>query len=236
MERVDVGMEVYSYDTRIGTVEGVEQNAHSDRPALVIRRDGGLLQAAAEDTYELSDGAVRIDEELLEDVIDAASARERSTEQHYAKPASQTRELVAGDVENSAELRIPIIQEEATVGKRVVERGGVRVHKRVHQREEVVEQPAWHEEVEVERVAIGQFVDVIPEPREEGDTLIIPILEEVLVVEKRLVVKEEIRITRRRSEETQQLRVTLRQEEAIVEHIDATEGTVEPDHENQAGA
>ena len=114
------------------------------------------------------------------------------------------------------------MQEEVIVGKRSVERGGVRVHKRVHEREEVVEQPAWHEEVEVERVAVGQFVDVIPEPREEGDTLIIPILEEVLVVETRLVVKEEIRITRRRSEDTQQLRATLRTEEAIVEHIDET--------------
>ena len=100
----------------------------------------------------------------------------------------------------------------------------------------MVEQPAWHEEVEVERVAVGQFVDVIPEPREEGDTLIIPILEEVLVVEKRLVVKEEIRITRRRSEDTQQLRATLRKEEAIVEHIDENQGIFESSDENEAGA
>jgi stress response protein YsnF len=41
-------------------------------------------------------------------------------------------------------------------------------------------------------------VDVAPEPRQEGDTWIIPVIEEVLVVEKRLVVKEEIRLTRHR--------------------------------------
>ena len=79
MERVQPGMEVYSYTTRIGTVEGVEQDARSDRPALVIRRDGGLLQAAAEATYELRGGVVRVDEALLQD---CDRRRERSRADH----------------------------------------------------------------------------------------------------------------------------------------------------------
>ena len=54
--------------------------------------------------------------------------------------------------------------------------------------------------------------------RSEEDTLIIPVLEEVLVVEKRLLLKEEVRITKREETHTPQ-RVTLRREEAAVERI-----------------
>lgn len=232
MEHVQVGMEVYSYNTRIGIVEGVAQAARGDSPALVVRRDGGLLQAAEAGTYEVSDGAVRIEESLLQDVIDAANPQRRSADELQTASAVQSRTGIAAgsraaaELQGDEELRVPIMEEQVVVRRREVERGGVRVHKRVHEREELVEQPAFREEVDVQRVDIGKFVDVIPEPRQEGDTLVIPILEEVLVVEKRLVVKEEIRITRRRTEETQQVRVTLRQEEAIVERIE----------ENEAGA
>lgn len=231
MNDVHVGMEVYSYNTRIGVVEGVADEAKSDRPALIIRRDGGLLQAAAADTYEIGNGTVRVEEALLQDVINAASAERRTTGTQYASSSYTTTypaaEQVGGVTAQGGELddddlRIPIMEEQAIVKTRQVERGGVRVHKRVYEREEVVEQPAFHEEVNVERVPVNQYVDFVPEPRQEGDTLIIPLLEEVLVVEKRLVVKEELRITKRRTEETQQTRVTLRQEEAVIERIDET--------------
>jgi len=224
-------MDVYSHNMRIGVVEGVAQGGGTDRPALVIRRDGGLLQAAAAGSYQVADGAVRVEESSLQDVIDAGSALHRTTQQYTASTTRASEAPIGASVQrtdtaSNEELRIPIMEEQVVVARREVERGGVRVHKRVHEREEVVEQPAFNEEVEVERVAVNQFTDVIPEPREEGDTLIVPILEEVLVVEKRLLVKEEIRITKRRTEETQQVRVTLRQEEAIVERIDENEAGV----------
>jgi len=57
-------------------------------------------------------------------------------------------------------------------------------------------------------------------PRREGDTLVIPVLEEMLIVEKRLVVKEEIRITTRRIQETEQARVLIREEHIELEEID----------------
>jgi uncharacterized protein (TIGR02271 family) len=113
-----------------------------------------------------------------------------------------------------------VIREEAVVRTREVERGGVRVHKTVHEREEVIEQPTMREDVDVERIAIGKVVDRAPEVREEGDTLIIPVMEEMLVVEKRLVLKEELRITRRRSIETEQARVVLNEEQVTIERLD----------------
>jgi len=95
----------------------------------------------------------------------------------------------------------------------------VRVHKRVEEREEVVEQPAFREEVTVERIALGQPVEAEIGSRQEGDTLIIPVLEEMLVVEKRLVLKEEIRITKRRIQENEQARIVLREEHVDIENI-----------------
>jgi uncharacterized protein (TIGR02271 family) len=78
-----------------------------------------------------------------------------------------------------------------------------------------------HEEVEVERVAINRPIAEAVGPRQEGDTLIVPLLEEVLVVEKRLILREEVRITRRKVERRSTQSVVLRSEEATVERSGA---------------
>jgi uncharacterized protein (TIGR02271 family) len=116
---------------------------------------------------------------------------------------------------------VPVIVEEIEVGKRKVETGRVRVTKRVHEREEVVDEPLLSEEVDIRRVMVGQIVDGPVPIRSEGDVTIIPVLEEVLVVEKRLMLKEELHIIKRRFETHDPQRVTLRGEEVTVERINA---------------
>jgi stress response protein YsnF len=74
--------------------------------------------------------------------------------------------------------------------------------------------------VEVTRVPIARIVETAPEIRTEGDLTIVPVLEEVLVVEKRLMLKEELHIRRRAATETVEVPVTLRKQRAIVERID----------------
>jgi stress response protein YsnF len=59
----------------------------------------------------------------------------------------------------------------------------------------------------------------MPAIREEGETIVVPVVEEVLVVERRLVLKEEVRIRRVRSTERHQERVTLRRQEAAVNRL-----------------
>lgn len=119
--------------------------------------------------------------------------------------------------EESTERSIPVIAERVVVGTRTVETGRVRVEKTVTTREETVDLPAAREEVTVERVAIGRFVDGPERLRREGDVTIVPIYEEVVVVEKKLLLREEIRLTRRRTESHASERVTLRREEATIE-------------------
>ena len=53
--------------------------------------------------------------------------------------------------------------------------------------------------------------------------MIVPIMEEVLVIEKRLILKEELHIHKRRVETHQPQQVTLRREEVRVERLDSTE-------------
>lgn len=114
---------------------------------------------------------------------------------------------------------IPIVEEQIAVGKRVRETGRVRIAKRVETREEVVDEPLLHEDVEVERVPIGRYVEGRVEVRHEGDTTIIPIFEEVLVVEKRLLLKEELHVTKRQTEVRDPQRITLRKEHVEVERL-----------------
>jgi len=117
------------------------------------------------------------------------------------------------------------MEEELDVRKRRVEtQSGVRVSKTIDERDAVVDEPLTKEEVEVERVAMNVPVEAASGVRYEGDTMIIPIFEEVVVVEKRLMLKEEIRVTRRRTNFRAPQRLTLRREVANVERIEEARG------------
>jgi uncharacterized protein (TIGR02271 family) len=118
---------------------------------------------------------------------------------------------------------IPVWHEELQIGKRVVDSGkGVRVHKTVSEHEQVVDMPLFHDELLVEHIPIGQVVSAaqVPVSRYDGDTLVVPILEEVLVVEKQLRLKEEIRITRHRHEVHAPQTIRLKSEQVSVELFD----------------
>jgi uncharacterized protein (TIGR02271 family) len=117
------------------------------------------------------------------------------------------------------EVVVPIIEEQVDVQKREVEKGRVRLIKTVNEREVVIDQPLVEEHVDIDRVPVNQMVDSAPPIRHEGDTMIIPVLEEVVVVEIRLMVREEIHVTRRRVETHKPQNVTLQREEVDVERI-----------------
>jgi len=114
---------------------------------------------------------------------------------------------------------IPVIHEQATVSKRVVETGRVRIAKHVREYEEVVDVPHYQEEVTIERVPVNQQVDATPEIRREGDTTIIPVVEERYVVEKRLFVVEELHVKRERHERHNPQTVRVLKEHVEVERI-----------------
>lgn len=73
--------------------------------------------------------------------------------------------------------------------------------------------PLFREDCDVQRVEVKRIIDKPAEIRQEGDTLIIPLMEEVLVVEKRLMLREELHIKRRRDAKGPGDRVPIAQEQ-----------------------
>jgi len=123
---------------------------------------------------------------------------------------------------------LPVMEEEVLIGKRQVETGKVRIQKVVQEKQEWVDLPLLREAIEIKRVPINRPVDSPVAVRKEGETIIVSLLEEVLVVQKQLVLKEEVHITTQRSEYHQPEQVTLRREEVIVEPVEAESRPVQP--------
>jgi len=115
---------------------------------------------------------------------------------------------------------LSIVSEEAVVEKQDVVTGKVRVSTRTETVEELVSAVLTEENVSVERIPLNQDITTIPAVRVEGDVTIIPVVEEILVVEKRLVLREELHVRRFVSQRTVQTPVTLRKQHAVVERED----------------
>jgi uncharacterized protein (TIGR02271 family) len=118
-----------------------------------------------------------------------------------------------------AEKVVPVIQEELDIGKRTVESGRIRVNKRIETTESLIDEPLLQQGYDIQRTAVNRIIDDIPKPRYDGDTLVLPILEEVLVVEKRLILREEVRITPVREEVRDPQTHTVRREHVEVERV-----------------
>jgi uncharacterized protein (TIGR02271 family) len=108
-------------------------------------------------------------------------------------------------------------REEAVVEKRRVVPGKVRVSTRIREHTAQIDERLASEDVVVTRKPIDRVVDGPIAPRQEGDTYVVSVVEEVLRVEKRYVLKEEVRIQRRRTERPHRERVTLRSQDVVVE-------------------
>ncbi|MCC2690006.1 MAG: hypothetical protein K0S21_2809 [Rhizobiaceae bacterium] len=115
-----------------------------------------------------------------------------------------------------SEKSVPVIEEEAHVQKRTVTTGRVRVETVTEIHDEVATAELETSDVEITRVPVGREVENPPAMRTMGDTIVVPVLEEVLVVERRLMLKEELHITRRVTSEAVDVPVRLRKQRAVV--------------------
>jgi len=149
-------------------------------------------------------------------------------EERGAKQAQQTpgkedvsNEQVVSRLEeplSKERVTVPLVAETLQVDKRWVEAGAIELRKSVTKRTETVPVDLTHEELDIERVAVNRVVAYgqTVGPRQEGDTLIVPIIEEELVVTKRQVVREELRIRKKAVVTHQEISDTLRSEELEV--------------------
>ena len=121
-----------------------------------------------------------------------------------------------------SDVRIPLVEERLVTSKREVETGRVRVRTLVEENETLVRETLRHASVEVERVPVEREVDAIPAVREEDGVTIIPVVREVLVVQKKLVLTEEIRLRRHTRIEEHAQPVLLKTQRAVIERDESS--------------
>jgi uncharacterized protein (TIGR02271 family) len=98
----------------------------------------------------------------------------------------------------------------------------VRVRTVTSQHDRLVEEQLVHERVEIVRVPIGRVVDTVPDVRQDGDVTILPVVEEEIVVQKRLILKEEVHLRRVSVAEVHRETVILREQDAVITRIPAS--------------
>lgn len=190
---------------RVRTTDGVE--------GVILRSATPAEHAALTHVRIFGDQSVVVPAELLHRQADGSFLIPLSSNELRAAAATA---LPAGE-----EAVIPVVREEVRVSKRERETGRVVVHVTPSVHDEPVEVDLAEEHVDVERVPVNQFVTGPVAVRQEGDVTIVPVLDEVLVVEKRLMLREEIRVRRRREVRHHVEHVALRTEAAHVLRADA---------------
>lgn len=124
---------------------------------------------------------------------------------------------------------LAVLEETLQISKRQFVSGTVRVSTRTDTYDEVAEVELNHDVIDVTSVPVGQVVDIAPSVRTEGDTTIVPVVEERFVVVKQLYLKEELHIRRQVKREVSEVTVPLRRQRAVVERFGAgEEAAVEP--------
>ena len=141
-------------------------------------------------------------------------------------PGDEAQESSTDSTENP---KLTLLAEELEVRREAVETGRLRVSKQTHTREVFVDETLVCEQAEVETIPVGRQIFEMPSVRQEGETTIIPIVEEVLHTERRLILKEEVRITRRRKTEQFQDRVPLRYQEAVITRVQSATEPADPE-------
>ncbi len=111
---------------------------------------------------------------------------------------------------------IELREEQISIRKNQVLTGNISIKKTTETEEVTNEVSLFREDISIEHVIVNEQVEAMPQVREEGNTTIIPIVREVAVVTKKLVLVKEIRITKNRVESTERIKTDIRSEKAEV--------------------
>ena len=124
----------------------------------------------------------------------------------------------------TAEEIIPVIQEDVVIGTERATTGTVRVRTVLHEDEHAIDEPITTTDVEVKRIPVDLWTDEPIADRVEGDTRIISVHREEIIVQRRLHVVEEVHVTSRRRAERHREIVRTRQTQVIVDRDGSTSG------------
>lgn len=146
--------------------------------------------------------------DLLQQDVDANTAGvvQRDVEIETTSKATETVDL------DNQDLVFALAEEQLEADVYEKQIGTVQIAKRTEVLPVEGEIEVDHDEVEIEHRAVNEPVAEAEEPWYDGDTLVVPVYEEVLVTEKHLYLKEEIRITRVKTAEQVRIQDTVRRQ------------------------
>lgn len=216
----------------IGDTSGVGPNAGAPRSLLVRTPDGQALEVATEAVSGVTPNQpapivhLRLTRAFLGlPPVETAQphAPETTTRTDTAPAAASataadttnttnTRDATgtqASDVTTSDDISVPLAEERLTTSAQWRERGRAHIRKRVAYEDQRLVAPVTYEEVIVEHIAPERFDADAPLA---ADELIIPVLEERLVVHKETVVREYVRVRKQSRERQYQVRGQVRRE------------------------
>ncbi|HEV2529216.1 MAG TPA: DUF2382 domain-containing protein [Thermomicrobiales bacterium] len=176
-------------------------------------------------------GADRADDQLFGDTGVADTA---TTTDAYAASTTGTTGVAnesapfehsnhgTGHIDESDDIRVPVVEEELAARTRGVERGQVHVETRVSEAEQTLEVPVTEERVRVDRVRVNR--DATAEDLSvDGATIDVPVYGEEVDVDKRARVVEEVQISKEAVQETRAVSDTVRREDVdVIEDTDTT--------------
>lgn len=244
----DIGSSTRSRDADAGTGVGDTisnffsslfggRNADNARYYSDAVQRGGTVVTVDAETDEMADRAAAIMDQYGASDVDARGAQyatssnysqsDATASQATASMSTQERDLSRANLTDRGEAVIPVMEEELQVGKREVERGGVRVRSHVIERpvEEVVR--LREERVRVERRPVNRLItDADMQAFREG-AIEVTEMAEVPVISKQARVVEEVVVGKNVEEHTETVRDTVRRTDVEVDEIrpDAQKGT-----------
>jgi uncharacterized protein (TIGR02271 family) len=124
--------------------------------------------------------------------------------------------------------RLALVEEEARISKQDVVTGKVTVRTVSEDFQQIVREHLDQEKIEVTRVPVNREVDKTPAMRTVDGVLIVPVMEERLVIEKRLVLAEELHIRTQVIRQEVEAPVTLRKQRADIVRDSASPETSGP--------
>jgi uncharacterized protein (TIGR02271 family) len=221
---VKVGARVRAREGPIGTVEQLEQQQEGDSEGrnqpnyMIVRATTG------ERRYRVPMSRVtrvtrRGEQTVVHTDLDRRALARYTLKEPEGVAATKPREVEAVQVAQAAPgasaeasgevLRIPLATEQLVARTQPVPLGNVHIHKGVETVEHRVTVPVRHEQVILEHIPPDQYDG---QPPANPDEIIIPVMEERLVVQKQTVVREYLRLRKEQVEEPREVAGTLRRE------------------------
>jgi uncharacterized protein (TIGR02271 family) len=217
------GMAVECLGHRLGTISGVQGTGaaqmlevHTDKG----RANGPALQIPGRYIAQVLENTVLLNITCEEATAIGQGATPESAAAAPANAATTPAAPVVTDVSPGQPLTVPLVEETLVPVTQWHEAGALEVHKTVQTVTQELDVPVHYEEATVERVPLNRVLaeDEQPAQRQEGDTLIVPVVREEIVVVKQRILVEELRISKQTRTVTRHFAEPVQREKVTFSH------------------